>query len=316
MSTQLSNEPSAAGTSQVFARDSTGLVREVGPVSSAIYNLSYSSAPLALALAACYVGGNIFLAVILTLLLTLPTAFVFAMFTGAIPRSGGDYTWISRSLSPTLGFMSNFSYMVWAVFIIGVYAILVPALGIAPLFRFMSAKLNWSGALDVSDFLNGKGGTLIVGLCLVAAGAMTLIFSRGLRTYIRVQNYLFAFWGLALLVAVPLIMILTSHGGFDAKFDGYARDLGGPANAHMAVNSAPPPDFSFSLKQTVLLVTIPYYALGFIYQSAYFAGEMKRGRRGTLMSMPGAQVWVVVLAPAVDGASTSRSGSPRSSASS
>jgi amino acid transporter len=291
----------APADQQVFARDSTGLVREVGPISAAIYNLSYSGAPLALALMfslgpAFYVGGNMYLGTLFTLLLALPTAFIFAMFTTAIPRSGGDYTWISRSLSPVLGFMSNFSYMLWAMFIVGVYGILVPASGLSPLFRWIAAKFDAPGALSVANFLNTKAGTFVVGIVLVTLGGLVLIFSRGLRTYIRIQNWLFAFWALALLLVVPLIMYVTSKGAFFSHFDHYVTQLHGPANAHTVVSSTKGlPNPAFSFKETLLLVTIAFYPLGFIYQSAYFAGEMKRGRRGILFSMPGAQILTALL---------------------
>jgi amino acid transporter len=289
------------GEQQVFARDSTGLVREVGPLSSAIYNLSYSGTPLALYLLfwlapAFYLGANMYLSVAITLLLALPTAFVFAMFTSAIPRSGGDYTWISRSVSPVLGFMSNFSYMLWALFIVGVYGILVPSTGFGPLFRWIAARFDTTAALDVANFLNTKAGTFIVGIVLVTLGGLVLIFSRGLRTYIRMQNILFAFWALMLFIVVPLVMLAGSKAGFMGHFDQYVNDLGGKDHASAIVNgtkgiTAP----GFSLKETLLLVTIPFYPLGFIYQSAYFAGEMKRGRRGMLLSMPGAQVLTVFV---------------------
>jgi basic amino acid/polyamine antiporter, APA family len=295
MSAQVQGRSAEPTETHVFARDSTGLVREVGPVSSAIYNLSYSSAPLSIALMlslapAAYLGGNMFLATLFTLLLALPTAFVFAMFTTAIPRSGGDYTWISRSISPMLGFASNFSFMVWAVFIIGVYGTLVPSSALAPLFRFIAAEFNAPGALKVSTFLTEQAGTLIVGTLLVVGGAAVLIFSRGVRSYIRVQNIFFGVWAFCLLMLVPVIMLLTSKGSFAGHFDSYVKALGGPAHAAKAVTASGIPHPGFSLKESILLVTIPYYALGFIYQSAYLAGETKRGSKGVLMAMPGAQI--------------------------
>lgn len=289
------------GESKVFARESTGLVREVGPVSAAIYNLSYSSAPLGLALLfwlgpAFYPGGNMYLATLLTLLLTLPTAFVFAMFVSAIPRSGGDYTWISRSISPTLGFMSNFSYMFWALFIVGVYAILVPSWGLGPALRMIAAGWDMPRALDLANWLNGEWGTFVVGVALILISAAMLIFSRGLRVYIKIQNWLFAFWAIMLLVVAPIILFAVSKGTFQSHFDSYVRDLHGPNNAHSVVLGTDGTDLAgFSLAQTILMVTIPFYPLGFIYQSVYFAGEIKRGKRGMLLAIPGAQVLTALI---------------------
>lgn len=289
------------GESKVFARESTGLVREVGPVSAAIYNLSYSSAPLGLALLfslgpAFYRGGNLYLATLLTLFLTLPTAFVFAMFVSAIPRSGGDYTWISRSISPTLGFMSNFSYMFWALFIVGVYAILVPAWGLGPALRMMAAGWDMPRALDLANWLNGEWGTFVVGTILVLLSAAMLIFSHGLRVYVKIQNWLFAFWAIMLLVVAPLILFAVGKGAFQNHFNDYVRNLHGVGNASgVVLGTEGTNKAGFSLEQTILLVTVPFYPLGFIYQSVYFAGEIKRGKRGMLLAIPGAQILTAVV---------------------
>lgn len=286
---------------RVFARESTGLVREVGPASAAIFNLSYSSSPLALALMlslapAFYLGANMYLGTFIALVLTLPTAFVFAMFVSAIPRSGGDYTWISRSVHPALGFMSNFSYMFWAMFIVGVYAILVPSWGLAPALRMIAAGWDAPRALRIADWLNGEWGTFVVGVVLVCLACAMLIFSRGLRLYTRVQNWLFAFWGLLLLVIAPLILYTVSKGTFQGRFDTYVQNLGGPANANSGILQAGAAGtHSFSFGQSILLVTVPFYALGFIYQAVYFAGEIKRGRRGMLLAIPGAQVLTLFI---------------------
>lgn len=308
-SSDVSGAAAAYGDkAKVFARESTGLVREVGPVSASIYNLSYSSAPLALALllgigAAFYTGANLYLSALFALLLTLPTAFVFAMFVTAIPRSGGDYTWISRSISPTLGFMSNFSYMFWAMFIVGVYAILVPSWGLGPALRMIAAGWDVPRALDLANWLNSEWGTFVVGTVLVVISAAMLIFSRGLRLYVKVQNWLFAFWATLLLVVAPLILFVVSKGSFQNHFNNYVRDLHGPANAsHTVLGTEGASKAGFNFGQTILLVTVPFYALGFIYQAVYFAGEIKRGKRGMLLAIPGAQVLTVLIFFFVTGA--------------
>jgi amino acid transporter len=92
-------------------------------------------------------------------------------------------------------------------------------------------------------------------------------------------------------------MFLTNKSSFFSSFDSYVTDLGGKANAHQTVldGQGPAGHAGFDFKQSLLLVTIPFYPLGFIYQSAYFAGEMKRGRRGMLLSMPGAQFLTILV---------------------
>ena len=122
-------------SSGFFVRNATGLVREVSWLDAAMYNMIWASVPLAIAFlllfgTAFYVGGNLYLACLFAFLVTIATGFLYAMMTAIIPRSGGDYTWISRTLSPPLGFMSNLSWNFWITFFVGLYAAYTTAYGL------------------------------------------------------------------------------------------------------------------------------------------------------------------------------------------
>src|SRR5687768_1509656 len=121
--------------SGIFVRDATGLVREVSWVDAAMYNMIWASVPLAIAFLLLfgpgfYAGGNLYLATIFAFVLTVGMGFLYAMLSSAVPRSGGDYTWITRSVAPPLGVMSNLSWNFWITFFIGVYATYSTAYGI------------------------------------------------------------------------------------------------------------------------------------------------------------------------------------------
>lgn len=295
--------PMGSGTPHpsVFVREATGLVREVGWKSAMITNLSYSSAPLSLALLfslapAFYLGGNMYLAVILSFLLAVPIGIVFAMFASAIPRSGGDYTWVSRSLAPVFGLMSNWSFMVWLVFVMGAYGVLVPEEGIAPTIRVIAADTKNPHLLHVATFFTSTGGEILVGGVLVVVSGAILVLTRGLRTLMRVQNWNFVYWILFAVIIPPVIVLTTGHATFVAHFNSYVSALGGQSNAYAhAIKAGAVSSHAFNFGETLLLITIPYYALGFIYMSVYFAGEIKRGGRGQMLSIPGAQAVTVLI---------------------
>lgn len=288
-----------AGGSRFFVRQATGLVREASWVDAAIYNLIWSSVPLAVAFVvsfgpAFYLGGSLYLATILAFLLTVPTAFLYAMLSSAVPRSGGDYTWVSRAIHPALGFMSNLSFSFWATFFIGVYAVFLGTYGISPTLRVVAAYTGSPDLTAVADSLTTPTGTFIVGLVIVVASALLLSMGRGLRAFMRLQRWAFVLWALGSLALPLIIFLVTSPSTFAVNFDQYVRNLGGADGAHAGILAAagyqPTP---IDLGATILTITLPYYTLGFIFQSAYFGGEIKRGERTALLSIPGAQLIAV-----------------------
>lgn len=282
--------------SHIFVRDATGLVREVSWLDAAMYNMIWASIPLAIAFLLLfgpgfYVGGNLYLATIFAFVLTVGMGFLYAMLSSAVPRSGGDYTWISRSVAPPLGVMSNLSWNFWITFFIGVYATYATAYGISPLLRLWAARTGSEGLIDLADWLVTRNGVLTVGLSLVVLSGILLAFGRGLRGFLRVQRWAFVVWFVGAIVVPIVVMLVTSRDTLTARFDGYVTDLGGPADASsLILQTAGDQSTGFSLGQSILMVTLPFYTLAFIFQSVYFGGEIKRGKRSNLLSIPGAHL--------------------------
>jgi amino acid transporter len=245
---------------------------------------------------AFYVGADMQLATLIAFALALPTAITYAMLSAAVPRSGGDYTWISRTIHPAVGFASNLSFSFWATFFIGLYAVFLGYFGIGPVLRVISAYTGNAGVLGGADFFFSSTGVLITGAVVIVASAAVLSFGRGLRGFMRFQRYAFVLWMAGSVLLPILILLFTSSDSFRANFDSYAAAIGGPSGAYAGyVEGGQYASAPFDLGATFLAVTLPYYTLGFIFQSAYFGGEIKRGTRNTLLSIPGAQIIAVIL---------------------
>lgn len=285
----------ATGQTGIFVRDATGLVREVSWTDAAMYNMIWASIPLAIAFLllfgpAFYTGGNLYLATILAFALTVSTGFLYAMMSSAVPRSGGDYTWITRAVAAPVGLMSNLSWNFWITFFIGLYAAFTTSYGISPLLRLWAARFDSPGLLSAADWLVSRAGTMTVGITVVLLGAVLLAFGRGMRAFLRIQRWAFALWFIGAIIIPIIVMLVTSRETVTARFDEYVTSLGGPAGASRTVLEADAGTGTapFSLSQSVLMVTLPFYTLAFIFQSVYFGGEIKRGKRSNLLSIPGA----------------------------
>mgnify|MGYP000392019602 CR=1 FL=1 len=286
---------------QVFVRRATGLVREGSMIDAAIYNLMWSGIPISLTLlflfgAAYYADANLPLSVVLAALLCLPIALTYAFLASAMPRSGGDYVWVSRAVHPALGFMSNLSFNFWMIYFFGVYATLLGAWAVSALFRMLAAYTGRLDLLNTADFFVSSWGVFLLGCAVVIIMGGLFILNRGMETFFRLQRWSFVLLFVGSIILAALAVLTAGGAGFVDRFNSYVTALGGPADAHAAVllaGGAPAMPSTFA--GTLLLVTIPYYTMGFIFQSAYFGGEIKRGRGTHMLSMAGSLLLATVV---------------------
>ena len=92
---------------KVFVREATGLIKSVTLFDAIALNVSSMSTGAALAtigytmaLLPSVSGINLVYATLLGFVLSIPQVIVYTVMTQRIPRTGGDYVWISRNLNP------------------------------------------------------------------------------------------------------------------------------------------------------------------------------------------------------------------------
>src|SRR5216683_7602110 len=104
--TTMSKASSAISEGGMFLRNATGLIREVSVLDAFIMNtfgmnIAVGAVFLFLQAPAYFPQGNMLVAVIIgTLLMAFTLLWVYSTFAAAMPRSGGDYVYISRALHP------------------------------------------------------------------------------------------------------------------------------------------------------------------------------------------------------------------------
>jgi amino acid transporter len=293
--------PGGAARPGQFTRKATGLVREGRTRDALFYNVMWSSVGLTFAFYwlfyAFYPGSNALLAFLVAAALGLPGAFLYAMLTQLMPRTGGDYVFNSRSLHPSLGFASNFSYSFWLAVVIGVYTTYIAAYGAGALARTIAGYTGSTGWLDVGDWFAGEWGLFLTGTA-VLLGSAAMFALGGVRLFFRVQAAAFAVYVLGAILVPILVGLFQSKSGFVANFDEYAANLGTKDAAAALQASAADGGFAatgFDLETTLKSVSIFWFIFGFIFSSTYFAGEIRLQKRTHLISMPGAVLLVVVL---------------------
>src|SRR3989454_10684414 len=128
----------ASGQVQVFTRRASGLVRVMSPYSAFAYNILNIGIIFPwvyITTIILFPGASIWLGIFIPGIFTGFLAVVYAGLASAMPRTGGDYVFQSRTLRPWLGF-AIVSTMIITFFLqwqaLGGWVVAI--LGFAPLF--------------------------------------------------------------------------------------------------------------------------------------------------------------------------------------
>src|SRR5579864_6433875 len=152
----MSKASSAMSEGGMFLRNATGLLREVSVFDAFIMNtfgmnIAVGAVFLFLQAPAYFPQGNMLVAVIIgTLLMAFTLLWVYSTFAAAMPRSGGDYVFVSRTLHPFLGWSQG----MWLIFFwIGFNAWFALTFALPVALSTIGAATGQNGWIDLSSNL-------------------------------------------------------------------------------------------------------------------------------------------------------------------
>jgi basic amino acid/polyamine antiporter, APA family len=289
----------ATGAPEVFARKATGLRREASARDVFIYNTNNQNVGIGvtfmvLLIPALYVGGSMVTATILAGLLALPMAGVYAYFAAAMPRSGGDYIYISRTLHPFLGFLSSWNWLVWLVTYTGIPAAYLAQYGLSGLCREAGYVFDSPTLVGYGDNFSRKWWIFVAGSLLLTFFA--IVFALGTRLYFRIQNVTFVI-AMAGIVVGLVVLAIHNHTDTANGFNSYIHGVGGVDNATASLNkySQNLQQGGFDLKQTFYAMVWPLFITLYAITSSFIGGEVRNAKRSQFLAMPGSIVYVTIL---------------------
>ena len=263
---------SVVGEVPIFARQSTGLVREISPwraffITFAILNLASGGA----------------------------TVFAFALFiqfATAMPRSGGDYVWMSRTIHPSIGFGLNVLWMFLFMFLIAYQMSITTTVGISTSFGIMGELLDSQTLTNISGDINTKTWTFVIGTVLLVLYGLLNVFS--LKWTFRVITGILAIGVLSFLIMVILFAV-TGHSTFVNNYN----DVFGSGAYDDVIAKARSHDFivPIELAASFLATPIAFLAYSGFNWIVYAGGEVRRPQRSFIFSIIGAQVvgWICLV---------------------
>jgi APA family basic amino acid/polyamine antiporter len=281
----------------VFVRNATGLRKEAGALDVFVYNTNNQNIGLGVAFLGLaigsYAGGVLPLSAVLAAILVVPLYMVYGQLSADMPRSGGDYVWTSRifgrHFGPPIGFILAWTWIVLAITAIGAPAAFFSQLGVSGWMRAMGAATGSHTFGSIGDWVSSQTGTIVVGAVLLLV--FTVIMIRGVRTYMKIQNWAFA---LAILgIALQIVASLLSNvNKFPALFDAYVVRAGGLPHAYDVVmaNASTPGAAAGTASATMYAMVWTIYMVLFGATSAYIGGEVRRARSSQRIGMLGSLI--------------------------
>jgi amino acid transporter len=233
------------------------------------------------------VGGNVGFGFLVMAVMMISVTLVYYAFTVIMPRSGGDYVFVSRTLHPVLGLMGNMSYGVTLLLFAAITGVTMESTALTTLFGYLGTLYSNATLTNLASAVSTPTWTFILGLVWMIGGALLAVGP--VRIYLKVQNLMFI---LVMIGALAIIFALlpVSQATFASSFNGFAAQyMGKPGDYYnIVINNATTSGWTLPSTSSYYggLLIFPIVAVGGLGMWTYgaqIAGEVRNPRRSFLL---------------------------------
>jgi APA family basic amino acid/polyamine antiporter len=284
-------------TGSIFARDATGLVKQISGLDAMGMVVTQMGLLYVFNVVAFtpgfYPSANPLAVPLVGLLLVLPIVGMYIIFSIAMPRTGGDYVWTSRTFSPGIGFTTNFAL---TLIVVSVVASVAPWIGdwsIAQLFYDLGILQHNASYISFANYLQGTTPTFEVSAIFVIIAGLVVMASSKLAA--RVVKY-WTFISIAIGLIFMVTVLSAGVSTFASNYNAYASSINSnmtydqviaTGQSQFGAYNGVPPVLSYATLYSGALGLLGY--LGF-NSSAYFAGEVRQNRRNQVIAQLGGTI--------------------------
>ncbi len=262
-----------------FARKASGLVRGLSFIDA--FGVGFMNQGMTVSMwvmmslgLSVYTGGNLILATILSAVMCgIGFSLVWGILGGSMPRSGGEYIYNSRILSPLIGIAESFgNAFVWIMWIF-VLAPWTVDPGLKMVFQFLNMP-------TAADWLTQPIALFVVSSLVSLLAMLFLIF--GMKFFAIAQKVVMT---LAMVGGILILLVLTftSHDAFVQAWNSISAQFGSLdynsflATARTAMSDAGTPlKATWNWFDTLGLMVAGSWLFAYSYCITFIAGEVKR----------------------------------------
>ena len=278
---------------KVFEREATGLIREISTYRAFVLNLMFTSPAFMLIFLVLgqglFPGAYLPVSCLLALIPSLLVGYIYAQFSAAFPRSGGDYVFVGRILHPSIGFMINFVATIINISVIGVEAVWITTMALGPMLSALSAINADPGLATLAAALTTTTNQFIIGAIFAVLLPIVLFFGTGIT--FKLKSLFFIITTFSVIVYL-IAMGTTPAAQFISNFNSLSTT---PYNTVISTAQSAGANLNYNLSDTVLGVVYTILAVWGFTASVYTGGEVRNPQRSQVIAMLGAPVVYIVL---------------------
>jgi amino acid transporter len=279
---------------QFYVRKASGIVRNISAWDALAANIVWDGQMWAfiyiIGASVLFPGVDLPITPLIVFPLIILQIIPFYFLAISMPRAGGDYIWVSRTLHPIFGFSWNFLFAMMQISFIGIISGWVLDPGLRSVLLIWGTLTNNPGLVVwVGSFLSPLNLFIMSSILAVIAGIINFLPTKfTTRTLIAIfiisTSTAFVYAGL---------MLGVGHAGFIQNFN---RISGANYDAIIKAAQSAGYNTGFTMFATILGLMYAFQALtgGYTY-SIFLAGEIKSPGRSQAISLFGAPVIVTVI---------------------
>jgi len=208
--------------SNLFVRKATGMVRSWSVFDAFIYaffSINLVTLGFYIFSQMYFFEGGMINALIVSAIFLIFEIIVYASLISVMPRSGGDYVWMTRIFGGAVGFilsMTGWWFTLWLW--VPLYGDMLRHIVITPILGLLGATSTalWFGQTEMGLFV-----TTLITVCLA-----TLTVILGMKTYARIQKWSF-YAGMLGFLIVLILLFTGSKDAFKAGLEKNAVEIFG-----------------------------------------------------------------------------------------
>jgi amino acid transporter len=229
---------------------------------------------------------NLVLSFLIATVMNLFVVLVYTQMSVAMPRAGGDYIFISRTISPYLGFANNFFFTVVGVLGIAFNAYFAGTVALSGAAAAAGFAMNNQALISIASVAGTPMSGFIVGFVITVFAAVINILGRG---WLKKTNSFAFIVGMAAVIAWIVVLATTSTSTFVSSFNSFARPYTNSTDSYsLLLSQANQAGFSVPsgsmamFQATLLSLPVVYFTMTGANSLNFVSGEIKDVRKNII----------------------------------